>query len=135
MLAGFRSRWTTPSPWATWTARARVSRSEAASPGGQGRPSSRVARVPPASHYLARKGGAGYTPVLDAANVVGALPRRPQPRPQPEPQLLGRGSELSRQHHLQGRQPVEAAVPRLVDHPHAAATDLGQDLVVPDPLG
>ena len=76
-------------------------------------------------------------PALVAADLVdlhdvGVLHPRRQLRLQPEPQLLGGGSELARQHHLQGRQPVEAPVPRLVHHPHASATDLGQDVVVPD---
>ena len=76
-------------------------------------------------------------PALVAADLVdlhdvGVLHPRRQLRLQPEPQLLGGGRELARQHHLQGGQPVEAPVPRLVHHPHAAATDLGQDVVVPD---
>ena len=63
---------------------------------------------------------------------VGVLHPRRQLRLQPETQLLGGRRELARQHHLQGRQPVEAPVPRLVHHPHAPAPDLGQDVVVPD---
>ena len=63
---------------------------------------------------------------------VGVLHPRGQLRLQPEAQLLGGRGELARQHHLQGRQPVQAPVPRLVHHPHAPATDLGQDVVVPD---
>jgi hypothetical protein len=61
-------------------------------------------------------------------------PRR-ELRFQPEPQLLVGGRELARQDQLQGRQPVEAPVPRLVNDPHATATDLGQDLLVPDLTG
>ena len=63
---------------------------------------------------------------------VGVLHSRRQLRLQPEPQLLGGRGELAGQHHLQGGQPVQAAVPRLVHHPHAPATDLAQDVVVPD---
>jgi hypothetical protein len=74
---------------------------------------------------------------LEAADLVdlhdvGVLHPRRQLRLQPEPQLLGRGRELTRQHHLEGGQPAEAPVPRLVHHPHAPAPDLGQDVVVPD---
>ena len=46
--------------------------------------------------------------------------------------LLGGGGKLTSEHHLQGRQPVEAPVPRLVHDPHASAADLGQDVVVRD---
>ncbi len=63
---------------------------------------------------------------------VGVLHPRRQLRLEPEPELLGWGRELARQHHLQGRQPVQAPVPRLVHHPHAPAPDLGQDVVVSD---
>ena len=34
--------------------------------------------------------------------------------------------------HLEGRQPLHAQVPRLVDHPHAAVADFAEDLVARD---
>ena len=61
---------------------------------------------------------------------VGVLHPRRQLRLQPKPQLLGGGRELARQHHLQRHQPAKAPVPRLVYHPHSAAPDFGQDVVV-----
>ena len=50
---------------------------------------------------------------------------------------LGFGAETGRlaraggggPEHFQGRQPVQADAPRLVDHAHGAGTDLAQDLV------
>jgi hypothetical protein len=71
------------------------------------------------------------TDLVDLHDVGVPHPRR-QLRLQPEPQLLGGGRELAGQHHLQGRRPVEAPVPRPIHHPHAPAPDLGQDLVVAD---
>ncbi len=76
-------------------------------------------------------------PALVAADLVdlhdvGVPHPRRQLRLQPEARLLGGRRELARQHHLQRRRPVEAPVPRLVHHPHAAAADLAQDVVVPD---
>ncbi len=37
--------------------------------------------------------------------------------------------QVGRQH-LQGHQPAQRQLPGQVDHPHAAAADLGQDLVI-----
>jgi len=39
---------------------------------------------------------------------------------------------VARQHHLEGRQPIEPPVAHLVDHPHPTAPQLLQDLVVGD---
>jgi hypothetical protein len=72
---------------------------------------------------------------LEDLHDVWVLDPRRQLRLQSEAQLLGRGRELTRQHHLQGHQPVEPPVPRLVHYPHSAAPDLGQDFVLPDLLG
>jgi hypothetical protein len=66
---------------------------------------------------------------------VGVLHPRHQLRLQPETKLLAGGRELAGQHHLHGRQTVQAPVPRLVHHPHAAAAYLGQDVVIADLLG
>jgi hypothetical protein len=63
---------------------------------------------------------------------VRVLHARRQLRLQAEPKLLGSGRELARQHHLQGCQPMQAAVACLVHHPHAAAAHLAQDVVVAD---
>ena len=82
-----------------------------------------------------QEGPALVTTDLVDLHDVGVLHPRRQLCLQPEPPLLGGGSELASQHHLQGRQPVEAPVPRLVHDPHAAAPDLGQDFVIPDLLG
>ncbi len=79
-------------------------------------------------------------PTLVASNLVDLhdvgmpYPGR-QLRLQPKSELLGAGSEFAGQHHLQGCQSTEAAVPRLVHDPHASAADLGQDLVLPDLAG
>jgi hypothetical protein len=72
--------------------------------------------------------------LVDLDDIRVLHPRR-QLRLQPEPPLLGGRGELAGQDHLQGCQPVEAQVPRLVHDPHASPTDLAQDLVVPDPTG
>ena len=40
------------------------------------------------------------------------------------------GSQLTGQNHLQGHQAMEAHLPRLIDHAHAAAGDLLQQLVI-----
>ena len=135
MFAGFRSRWTTPSlvghvdgTGQRLDERGRLAR----------RPRLAVEPVRQAAALDPLQGQ--ERPAFVAADLVdlhdvGVLHPRRQLRLQPEPQLLGGGRELARQHHLQGRQPVEAPVPRLVHHPHAPAPDLGQDVVVPDLLG
>ena len=79
-------------------------------------------------------------PAVVAADLVdlhdvGVLHPRRQLCLQPETQLLGGRRELARQHHLEGHQPVEAPVPRLVHHPHASTSDFRQDVVVPDLSG
>jgi hypothetical protein len=66
---------------------------------------------------------------------VGVLHPRHQLRFQPETKLLTEGCELTRQHHLQGRQTMQAPVSRLVYHPHATPPDLRQNVVFPDLLG
>jgi hypothetical protein len=68
-------------------------------------------------------------------NDMGMLHARRQLRLQPEAKLLARGRELASQHHFQGCQPVQRPVPGLIHHPHAAAPDLSQDVVVSDLLG
>src|SRR5262249_52965655 len=45
--------------------------------------------------------------------------------------LLPLAREVPREEDLQGDDPVQVALPRLVDGPHAAAGDLLQDLVAP----
>ena len=43
---------------------------------------------------------------------------------------VGRRSQLARQDHLQGDDAIQADLPGLVDHAHAAAGDLLQQLVI-----
>ena len=46
-------------------------------------------------------------------------------------QCIGAGV-APREHHLQGDEPVELLLPRLVDHPHPAAAELAEDFVAAD---
>src|SRR5262249_51469420 len=50
----------------------------------------------------------------------------------PEPRALVHARVRAGQDHLQGRQPPEAELPRLVDDPHGAAAQLAEDFIARD---
>src|SRR5262249_60519171 len=74
-------------------------------------------------------------PDLVAGDEGGVLPPRGQLALAPDPLPRPLGRDPAGQDHLQGHQPAQVAMPRLVDDPHPAAPDLAEDDVLPDLAG
>ena len=129
MLAGFRSRWTTPWRCASAMARASVSTSSAA---GGSRPGGAVESLVEAAAGQVLELEVGQA--ADRADVVDLDDARvAEPGDRlglaPEPRRGGRGEVGPGQDHLQGASAVQRELVRQVDHPHPAAAQLAEDLV------
>jgi hypothetical protein len=114
MLAGFKSRWTTPCSWAWWMARAIVSTICADSFAEHGVPLSMLSSVPPSTNIRVVETGCGFGFSTEASALL-------------------RPGEVAGQDHLQGHQAVESELTCLVYNPHSAAADLAHQLVIAEP--
>ena len=119
----------TPWRWASPTAPARVATTRAASAAGRGTPAEPARQVAPLDELQGEVGRAGLLADLVDLDDVRVL----QPgdglglAAEPLP-TLGRQVRPG-QDHLEGDGPVQFAVAGAVDHPHAAAADLLQNVV------
>ena len=128
-LAGFKSRWMIPREWAAWIARASTATSSAARRAGWGVPARSAGQALPLDEFERQVRPPFVLADLVDLHDMGMLEAGDRLRLAPEAvELSGRGVG-TREQHLEGDQAVQPELPGLVDDPHSAPAQLGEDFI------